>query len=123
MTDPIEAGSRAAALRLPSHLNPTLAADVEVALHTREAAGRPTQYLDPVSLGSLVVSVATLAWTVYQDLRKQTSAPNREVVARHVRIRLERADSPTASLSPEDQELVIGVTVEETLNAVHPDGE
>jgi hypothetical protein len=71
MTDPIAAAARAAAHRLAAEHGPGLAADVEAALHTRDADQRPGQYLDPVSLGTLIVAIATLAWTIYTDKRKQ----------------------------------------------------
>jgi hypothetical protein len=64
MIDPVEHTVRAAAHRLVAEHGPGLVTDVEAALHARGSAQRPEQYLDPVSLGSLIVSVATLAWTV-----------------------------------------------------------
>ncbi|MEV6974055.1 hypothetical protein [Kitasatospora sp. NPDC093806] len=120
-TDPIEAGARAAALRLTTPRTPTLTADVEAALHARGASTRPDRYLDPVALGSLVVSVATLAWGVYRDLRRQTPEPGREVVTRTVRIRLERADTPPLPLTAEERDRIIEVTVAETLDATLPE--
>jgi len=66
MTDPIAA----AAHRLAAEHGPGLPAEVEAALHTRDAGQRPGQYLDPISLGTLIVAIATLAWTIYTDQRK-----------------------------------------------------
>jgi hypothetical protein len=58
MTDPAADAARAAAVILaPSH-GPNLPAEVEAALAARHGPGR---YLDPVSLASLIVSIATLA--------------------------------------------------------------
>jgi hypothetical protein len=54
-------------------------------VHARGEAQRPGQYLDLVSLGSLIVAIATLAWTIYSDQRKKTPDPSPDVVARHVR--------------------------------------
>jgi signal recognition particle subunit SEC65 len=64
---------------------------------------RPDRYLDPVSLGSLIVSVATLAWTIYNDQRSRAqerkSEANRaiqeretESIARQVRMTLRERD-------------------------------
>jgi hypothetical protein len=64
-----------------------------------------------VSLGSLVVSVATLAWTVYTDLRSKTQSPSRDVLARTVRVRLERADTVDAAT----RDHVIDIVVDETV--------
>src|SRR6266487_7181715 len=90
MTDPIAVAARATAGQLAAEYGPGLAADVDAALHAQDTAQRPGQYLDPVSLGSLIVAIATLAWTVYSDLREKTSDPSPGVVARHVRIELRR---------------------------------
>ncbi|ALV34161.1 hypothetical protein [Streptomyces sp. CdTB01] len=116
MADPVGQGARAAAQRLAAPNDLDLTTDVEAALHTREAT-RPDQYLDPISLGALIVSVASLAWTVYNDLRKQTTTPHRDVITRHVRIRLDQAETPHPALSPADRDRYIDITVEETLNA------
>ncbi|UBU15049.1 carboxymuconolactone decarboxylase family protein [Nonomuraea gerenzanensis] len=103
MPDPVADGARAAARRLG------LTADVESALQAR----RPDQYLDPVSLASLIVSAAALAWTVYQDLRKKTDTPSPDVVSRTVRTELRRS----RTLTTRDEE-VITLTVQETLTAM-----
>jgi hypothetical protein len=107
MTDPVSTGARAAAERLAPDHDPGLAADVEAALYTRGQEQRPDQFFDPVSLGALIVSIASLTWTVYTDLKKKTHRPAPEVVARTVRVELGKQDgtgpprrrSPT-SLSP-----------------------
>ena len=110
MNDPIGTAARAAAQRLEEENSPGLAAEVEAALASRDPALPPPQYLDPVSLASLIVSIAGLAWTVYTDLRKRTSHPSSEVVARTVRVRLRDSDQ-TAS------DYVVDVIVAETIQA------
>ncbi|MGW3665293.1 hypothetical protein [Streptomyces sp. NPDC005141] len=117
MANPVELGARSAAQRLATPNNPRLATDVEAALHVRQSTTRPDQYLDPISLGALIVSIASLAWTVYSDLRKQSSTPHRDVITRHVRIRLDQAETPPQALSPTDRDRYIDITIEETLNA------
>lgn len=62
MPDPVADASRAAAQHLAGELGPGLAVGVEAALHRRQQAHGPEQYPDPVALGGLIVSVATLAW-------------------------------------------------------------
>ncbi|MFE7558633.1 hypothetical protein [Kitasatospora sp. NPDC057500] len=116
MTDPIEAGARAAAQRLTTPRTPSLPIDVEAALHARGATTRPGRYLDPIALGSLVVAAATLAWGVYKDLRKQTPDPSPEVVTRTVRVQLESTDPTLASLPPGERQRILAIVVEETLN-------
>lgn len=89
---------------------------MEAALH-HTVAGRTGQYGDPVALASLVVSVAALAWGVYNDLKTRTPAPRAEVVQRHVRVRLSQTDQPAPGLSGTELEQVIHITVTEVLNA------
>jgi len=113
MNDPAQTGARAAAGRLVAEYGRQLPADVERALHLRDAPQRPDQYFDPASLGGLIVSIATLAWTVYTDLKPQTPAPAIDVIARAVRVRLDH----NSKLNPDQQEHIIDVTVEETVRA------
>lgn len=116
MTDPIADASRAAAQRLGDEYGPNVAVDVEEALYVRGASRSPDRYLDPVSLGGLIVSVATLAWTVFNDLRSKAAKPSPDVVARQVRVRLETPDSVT----PAERDRIIDVVVSETIVAGGP---
>src|SRR5690348_14084544 len=86
--DPVAVAARASARRLAAQYGAGLAADVEVALHARRAAQRPDQYLDPVSVGSLIVAIATLAWTVYADLREKDPDRPPETIAREISIKV-----------------------------------
>ncbi len=89
-TDPIAAAARSVAGRLATEYGSGLAAEVDAALHTRGTVRPPDRYLDPVSLGSLIVAIATLAWSIYSDQLKKTSEPSPDVVARHVRAELRK---------------------------------
>jgi len=46
---------------LTTELRPNLPAEVEAALAARDAQQRPDRYLDPVSLASLIMAIASLA--------------------------------------------------------------
>jgi hypothetical protein len=92
MTGPAADAARAAAAILAPDLGPGLPAEVEAALAARSASQRPDRYLDPVSLASLIVSVASLAWTVYKDLRSRIPSPPPEAIARQVRITIREQD-------------------------------
>ncbi|MBT2482475.1 hypothetical protein J7E94_30725 [Streptomyces sp. ISL-94] len=121
MTHPVEAGARAAARRLTTPSTPALLTDVEAALHGRRATDRPDQYGDPISLGALIVSIASLAWTIYNDRKEDNPAPRRDVITRCIRVQLDQSDVQRVALSPVEQERVIDVTVEETLNSAQPE--
>jgi hypothetical protein len=90
MTDPAADAARSTAAILAPDLGPSLPAEVEAALH---APQRPGHYLDPVSLASLIVAIATLAWTIYNDQRKHTPNPPPTDIARQVRIALRQQDT------------------------------
>lgn len=111
MTDPVARASRAAAQRLSDEYGLRLAVEVEEALYVRGESRSTERYVDPVSLGGLVVSVATLAWTVFNDLRDRAATPSRDVVARRVRVRLETHDR----LTPAERDRIIDVVVSETI--------
>ncbi len=88
MNDPVGIAARAAAQQLQAEAGPGLVAEVEAVLATRESPSAPPQYVDPVAMASLIVAIASLAWTVYTDLKKRTAQPAAEVVARTVRVGL-----------------------------------
>ena len=89
MTDPAADAARSAAAILAPDLGPGLPAEVEAALAARGTQQRPDRYLDPVSLAGLIVAIATLAWTIYNDRRKQDPGPPpADAIARQVRITL-----------------------------------
>lgn len=118
MTDPITVAARATADRLAAEYGPSLVADVDAVLHARGTAQRPGQYLDPVSLASLIVAIAALAWTIYADLRNKTPQPSPGVVARHVRAEL-RNQSDT---SRQDTDRITQIVVTEIIQATREPG-
>jgi hypothetical protein len=108
MPDPVAVASRATAARLRSQVGPQLSG-VEEALASR---GREPEefFIDPISLGSLIVSIVSLAWDVYSDRKKKhAAAPANNEVAQEVRVRLDAADG---SLPP-NIDLIVHVAVEE----------
>jgi hypothetical protein len=110
VSDPIGAAARAAAQRLEAEGRPGLVAEVEAVLAARDPATPPSQYVDPVALASLIVTIASSAWTVYTDLRKRSARPVPAVLARSVRVKL-RDGGHTA---PDE---LVEVVVTETVQA------
>jgi hypothetical protein len=93
MSGAVALAARAAAKRLAADYGPGLAAEVEAELHSSDStAARRDRYIDPVSVASLIVAIASLAWNVYTDLRNKTAEPSPEAVARMVRISLRERD-------------------------------
>ncbi len=111
MNDPVGIAARAAAQQLQAEAAPGLVVEVEAVLATRESPSAPPQYVDPIALASLIVAIASLAWTVYNDLKKRTAQPAAEVVARTVRVT--RHDQGQAA-APDH---VVEVVVTETIRA------
>src|SRR4051812_21850734 len=77
--------ARRTAAQLADEIDPRLPASVEQQLQ----GGTSGQYFDPISLGALIVSVASLAWTIYHDHRNDGRKPSPEVLARQVRVQVE----------------------------------
>jgi hypothetical protein len=50
--------------------------------------------MDPVSLGSLIVAIVVLAWTIYSDLDRAKGGPTPETLARQVRVILRGRNDP-----------------------------
>ncbi len=114
MTDPAADAARSAAAILAPDLGPNLPAEVEAALAARDAQQGRDRYLDPVSLASLIVAIATLAWTIYNDQRKHTPDPPPSSIARQVRITLRDQD---ISLPPGAERITEVVATEITRQA------
>jgi hypothetical protein len=121
MTDPAAIAARTAAIILAPDLGPSLPAHVEAALAVRDTEQRPDRYLDPVSLASLIVSVATLAWTIYNDQRTRHDQhdpdPQPDVIARQVRIILRDQD---IQLPPGTERITEIIATEITRHASPP---
>lgn len=93
MTHPAASAARATAAILAPDLGADLPSEVEAVLAARGAQQRPDRYLDPVSLASLIVSIASLAWTIYSDQCTHTPDPPPETIARQVSITLRQEDA------------------------------
>ena len=117
MTDPAADAARSAAVILAPDLGPHLPAQVEAALAARGARQRPDRYLDPVSLASLIVAAATLAWTIYNDQLTRTPDPPPDSIARQVRITLREQDT---ALPPGAERITEVVATEITHQASPP---
>jgi hypothetical protein len=103
--------ARATARRLSDELGPDLRTQVEDALEAHDGDTRPAQYFDLVSLGSLIVSAASLAWTIYKDQREKKPKPTPKEIAEQVETKLRPSDSiPSAKRTR-----IIEVVVEEVL--------
>jgi hypothetical protein len=104
--------ARAAAARLAAlDGDPRLETDVLRQLDA--AAGTVPQDYEPVSLAiaSVVISAATLAWTIYRDLRNERKAINPDAIARRVRVQI--ADQHP-DMSAHDRDRIIDIIIEET---------
>lgn len=112
MNDLIKQAARSAGARLAAEYGASVSPQVERALSRRHDSS-PPQYVDPVAIGSLIVSAATLAWTIYRDLKSRAPRPSRDVVARTLRVQV----GDPAGLEPSQRDRVIEVVVDETLRA------
>ena len=121
MTDHAAEAARSAAVILAPDLGRNLSVEVEAALAAQAGDQRPDRYFDFVSLGSLIVSVATLAWTIYVNQRDRADGqePEPDSVARQVRITLRDQDTATP---PGIERITEVVATEIIRQARHPQG-
>jgi len=117
VSDPVEDGARAAAKRLAPDYGEELITDVETALRARHADPAADRYFDPVSLGILIVAIATLAWTVCNDRKDKSPGPSSDTVTRSVHAQL----SQTFDIDVNHHQQVLEITVTETINSVRAD--
>ena len=106
MTDPVAVAARDAAERLSPELGRGLVADVEAALASPETR-RHDRFVEPISLGSLIVGIASFAWSVYRDMKREGAQPAEAAVARAVRVEV-RA---TSGAGPPERDRIIDIVV------------
>jgi hypothetical protein len=110
---------RAAAVRLARDYDPDLPAQVEAVLAARGTSEPVDRYLDPVSLGGLIVAIASLGWTVYADRRERTGRRSRpDTIAREVRAALREQEG----LLPQGTDRIIDVIAAEITRQAAPLG-
>lgn len=78
--------ARRAAGRLAPSLGEGLRDAVARELATDPLDNRPERLIDPVSLASLIVSLAAFGWTVYRDLKKDRDAAKMSRAAMEQRV-------------------------------------
>ena len=123
MTDYVAGAARTAATALAPEFGRHLPVEVEAALAARAGDQRPDHYLNVVSLGSLTVSVATLAWTIYNDQRTRIQGQRlaADELVREVRSTLEDADMPLPAGTDRITEVVATEIIRQsTLTTVEP---
>ena len=114
--DPVAAAARAVASELSAQYGPRLPVDVEAALYARDSERPPDRFIDPVALGSLIVSIASLAWTIYSGRAKKAQKPTPEVLAREVRVAQRTRTDVTGT-----EEKIIEVVATEIIRAAESD--
>ena len=123
MTDHAAEAARSAAVILAPDLGRHLPVEVEAALAARAGDQRPDRFFDPVSLSSLIVSVAALAWTIYNvsatspgkktTLNPAVQEPEADSVARQIRITLREQE-----VLPPGTERITEVVVTEIIRSI-----
>jgi hypothetical protein len=107
MTNPVVAGARAAAGRLSARYGSGLPSEVEVVLLEAESVGESSQYIDPISLASLIVSVASLAWSICSEQRANGFDLAVKDLIKAVRTALRNPDDTRLVPQPEIIEVVV----------------
>lgn len=77
--------ARATAKKMARQYGRHLESEVEAALFSVDNSEPPAQYIDPIAIGSLIVSVAALAYQVYSDHKKEKNRPTSDFIARTIK--------------------------------------
>ncbi|MEU1465836.1 hypothetical protein ABZ467_35350 [Streptomyces sp. NPDC005727] len=94
-----------------------LEVQVETALRRNGATSASDRFADPVAVGGLIVTIATLAYQIYQDHRKQHGTrPSRSTLVEYIRVE-RRAAGELMSV----EETIIEVVAEEIVTAADDD--
>ena len=120
--DIIDEIARRSAARL-ADIDPRLPDQVEQAL-AEDPLSRPAErVIDPISLGALVVSIASLGWTVYHDTRKDRATAKLDRAGKIGRLteqlreaRPEIASAPS-DITPERRTQIISVIAAEIIGS------
>ena len=104
--------ARHAATRLAATLGPDLPAQVERELDP-DPLEPPKRLIDPVSLAALLVSVASLAWTIWHDIKKDHATSSHSEQDRALAAAL--AQSAPPALPTPQRALLLQIVAEETV--------
>ncbi len=113
MSEPHAHIARHAAVKLAETTHAQLPQLTEGVLAQGESSG-PAQTYDAataIGLAALLVSMASLAWTIYQDRTQAASPPRRDLIARQLRVEIEVPHG----ISVEARDRMVTVVVEETM--------
>ena len=111
-TAPPDAIARRAAANLVD-LDPALPAQVEQALVADPLAASEGRPIDPISLGALIVSVVSLGWTIFHDLKQDHTAAKLDRNEKAELLRTELQSAAPASLPPQHRGRILRVIATE----------
>lgn len=90
---------------------------VETTLRRNGAASTPDRFADPVAVGGLIVTIAALAYQIYEDHRKQHGKrPSQSTLVEYIRVERRVAGELTSV-----EETIIEVVAAEIVKAVDDD--
>jgi hypothetical protein len=108
--DVVAAAARATATELAPQYGPRVEAEVEAALHGAGEVKPPSQFTDPVAIGSLIVSIAALVYQMYRDHKKDGEKPSKDTLTRRARVKVRESRNLTQT-----DERVIEITAEQII--------
>jgi hypothetical protein len=122
--DVVATVARSAARKLAGPLaRPGLEMDVVAALYSRDSDRAADRYADPVEIGGLIVSIASLAWQIYSDRRKKGEKTDHKVLIQVLinRQEDEHLNSTRESTRESTQEKIIQVVAGEVIDRADGD--
>jgi hypothetical protein len=85
MEEVLTVAARAAAGRLAGQYGAMVEVEVETALRDTRS---PEQFLDPVAVGTLIVTAAGVAWGIFKDVKRRGEAIKSDQIVKQVRVRV-----------------------------------
>ena len=117
MAEPHAEISRRAAARLAPEIDPKLPQMTERVLSVGDSGVEQYELGTAIAVASLLVSMVGVAWQVYQDLKKKTQRPSRDVFVRRMRVQTrERTE-----LDGSKRDRMVEVVVDEVMAAARGD--
>jgi hypothetical protein len=119
---PVKDIARRVAAQLAPDLGATLPEQVEQAI-AEDPLDRPAERIfDPISVGAFMVSIASLGWTIYHDLKKDRATAKRDQTAEAAQLSADlkgqpEAESRPAKLTPEQHDLIITAVAAEIVRS------
>jgi len=107
-----ETVARRAAARL-TDIEPNLPTQVETELKQDPLENPTERFIDPISLAALIVSIASLGWTIYHDIKKDHADASAKTQALKQQLKDGQAAAGLPNIAPAQYDHILTVVATE----------